>query len=79
LKNLVAYNAGSGISQATLGYMSGNVFMILKKGSTDNPNHTVEYHHEAVLKETDRIFVQFDNATVGDTLYMFANGVKRRV
>lgn len=77
--NMVALNEGSGISQAALGYMSGSTFMILKKGSTDNPFHTVEYHHRVMLKETDKIRCLFSNATANDNLYLFANGVKRRI
>jgi len=77
--NMVAYNAGSGISQATMGYMSGATFMIQKKGSTDNPFHTVEYHHHVMLKEGDRIRCEFANATADDNLYFYANGVKRRM
>jgi len=79
LLNMVAYNAGSGISQATMGYVSGATFMIQKKGSTDNPYHTVEYHHRVMLKETDKIRCEFSNATAADALYFYANGIKRRI
>lgn len=77
--NMIAYNAGSGISQATMGYMSGATFMIQKKGSTDNPYHTVEYHHKVMLKETDRIRCEFANAAADDLLTFYANGIKRRM
>jgi len=77
--NMVAYNEGSGISQATMGYVSGATFMIQAKGSTDNPFHTVEFHHQVFLKETDRIRCLFANATAGDVLKFYANGVKRRL
>lgn len=77
--NMVAYNAGSGISQATMGYMSGATFMIQHKGSTDNPFHTVEFHHHVMLKEGDRIRCEFANATADDNLFFYANGIKRRM
>lgn len=77
--NMVALNTGSGISQATMGYISGSTFMIQKKGSTDNPFHTVEYHHRVMLKETDKLRCEFSNATEDDALYFYANGVKRRL
>jgi len=77
--NMVAYNTGSGISQATMGYVSGATFMIQTKGSTDNPFHTVEFHHRVFLKETDKLRCEFANATATDTLKFYANGVKRRM
>lgn len=77
--NMVAYNEGSGISQATIGYVSGATFMIQKKGSTDNPFHTVEFHHRVMLKETDKLRCEFANASSGDVLKFYANGVKRRI
>lgn len=77
--NMVALNEGSGISQATLGYVSGATFMVQKKGSTDNPFHTVEYHHHVFLKETDKLRCEFANATAEDVLKFYANGVKRRI
>lgn len=76
--NMVAYNAGSGVSQATIGYVSGATFMIQKKGSTDNPYHTVEFHHKVMLKETDKLRCEFANATAGDILKFYANGVRRK-
>jgi len=76
---MIAYNAGSGISQATMGYVSGATFMIQTKGSTDNPYHTHEYHHSVMLKETDKIRCEFSNATADDNLYFYANGIKRRM
>jgi len=77
--NMIAYNAGSGISQATMGYVSGSTFMIQTKGSTDNPYHTVEFHHHVMLKETDKIHCEFSNATANDNLYFYANGIQRRI
>lgn len=77
--NMIAYNAGSGISQATMGYMSGATFMIQTKGSTDNPYHTAEFHHKVMLKETDKLRCEFANATATDALYFYANGIKRRM
>ena len=77
--NMVAYNAGSGISQATMGYMSGATFMIQTKGSTDNPYHTHEFHHQVMLKEGDRMRCEFANATAADVLKFYANGLKRRM
>jgi len=77
--NMIAYNEGSGISQATIGYVSGATFMIQKKGSTDNPFHTVEYHHRVMLKEGDKIRCVFDNAAAADVLMFYANGIKRRM
>jgi len=77
--NMVAINEGSGISQATIGYVSGATFMIQKKGSTDNPYHTVEYHHKVFLKETDKLRCEFSNATATDVLKFYANGIKRRM
>ena len=79
LMNLVGLCTGSGISQASIGYVSGNTFMIMKKRSADNPFETIEYHHEIILKETDIIRVRFYNATENDDLYLFANGIKRRM
>jgi len=76
---MIAYNAGSGISQATMGYMSGSTFMIQTKGSTDNPFHTHEFHHRVMLKEGDRIRCEFSNAAADDLLKFYANGVKRRM
>jgi len=77
--NMVAYNEGSGVSQATMGYVSGATFMIQTKGSTDNPFHTVEFHHRVFLKETDKLQCMFSNATAADVLKFYANGVKRRL
>jgi len=77
--NMVASNEGSGISQATLGYVSGSTFMIQTKGSTDNPYHTHEFHHHVFLKETDKLRCEFSNATATDVLKFYANGVKRRM
>jgi len=77
--NMVAENAGAGISQATLGYVSGSTFMIQTKGSTDNPYHTHEFHHSVFLKEGDRLRCDFTNATASDVLKFYANGVKRRM
>jgi len=77
--NMVAYNVGSGISQATMGYVSGSTFMIQTKGSTDNPYHTVEFHHHVYLKEGDKLRCEFSNATAADVLKFYANGVKRRM
>jgi len=77
--NMIAYNAGAGVSQATMGYISGATFMIQKKGSTDNPYHTVEFHHKVMLKETDKLRCEFSNAAAADTLKFYANGIKRRM
>lgn len=77
--NMVASNSGSGISQATMGYVSGATFMIQTKGSTDNPYHTHEFHHHVFLKEGDKLRCEFSNATATDVLKFYANGVKRRM
>ena len=77
--NMIALNAGSGISQATLGYVSGSTFMIQTKGSTDNPYHTHEFHGRVFFKETDKLRCEFSNATAADVLKFYANGVKRRM
>jgi len=77
--NMVASNEGSGVSQATMGYVSGATFMIQTKGSTDNPYHTHEFHHHVFLKEGDRLRCDFTNATAADVLKFYANGVKRRM
>jgi len=77
--NMVASNEGSGVSQATMGYVSGSTFMIQTKGSTDNPYHTHEFHHKCFLKEGDKLRCMFSNATATDVLKFYANGVKRRM
>jgi len=77
--NMVAENAGAGVSQATMGYVSGATFMIQTKGSTDNPYHTHEFHHQVFLKETDKLRCEFSNATATDVLKFYVNGVKRRL
>jgi len=77
--NMVASNEGSGVSQATMGYVSGSTFMVQTKGSTDNPYHTHEFHHNVFLKEGDKLRCMFSNATAADVLKFYANGVKRRM
>ena len=77
--NMVASNEGSGVSQAAIGYVSGSTFMIQTKGSTDNPYHTHEFHGRVFLKETDKLRCEFSNATAGDVLKFYVNGVKRRL
>jgi len=77
--NMVAENAGAGVSQATMGYVSGATFMIQTKGSTDNPYHTHEFHGTVFLKETDKLRCEFSNATAEDVLKFYVNGVKRRL
>jgi len=78
LHNLVGYNAGSSITQCSLGYVSGANFMIMRKRSADNPFETVEYVGDIVLKPTDKIRIRFHDAEDGDKLYLFANGIRRR-
>ena len=79
VKNIVGYEEGTEITQLSIGYVSGDTFMIMKKSSAQNPFETVGYHGEIVLKETDRIRVRFHNTTSGDKLYMYVNGVRRRM
>jgi len=76
--NIVAYNKGSGVTQAALGYESAGCFWIMKKRSAQDPYETVEYNGELTLKESDRIRVDFVNTTAGDPLYVFINGYRRR-
>lgn len=78
LHNLVGYNAGTSITQCSLGYVSGDTFMIMRKRSADNPFETVEYVGDIVLKPTDKIRIRFHNAANEDKLYLFANGIRRR-
>jgi len=78
LHNLVGYNAGTSLTQCSLGYVSGTTFMIMRKRSADNPFETVEYVGDIVLKPTDKIRIRFHNAASGDVLSLFANGIRRR-
>lgn len=78
LHNLVGLESGSGVTQCSLGYVSGATFMVMKKDSTDNPYQTVEFHGEIELKEGDIIRARFHGATATDRLEMFANGIKRQ-
>jgi len=79
LHNLVGYCEGTAITQCSLGYVSGATFMVMRKRSADNPFETVEYVGDIVLKGTDKIRIRFHNAEDGDKLYLFANGIKRRI
>lgn len=79
IHNIVALNAGSGITQAAVGYMSGKVFRILQKQSAQNPFESVGFSGLAVLRGGQQIRAQFYNTSSGEKLYLFVNGVKRRL
>jgi hypothetical protein len=79
LHNIIGLESGSGITQCSLGYVSGGTFMVMKKESTDNPYQTVEFHGQIVLKQGDQIRARFHGATATDKLELFANGIKRKV
>jgi hypothetical protein len=79
IQNITAYNAGTGLTQATLGFVRGATYYILKKRSAQNPYETVEYVGELTLREGDKIRVEFTGCTLGDTLRMWASGYKRRL
>jgi len=70
VKNIVGYEEGTEITQLSIGYVSGDTFMIMKKSSAQNPFETVGYHGEIVLKETDRIRVRFHNNIWGQTIHV---------
>jgi hypothetical protein len=78
ITNICAYVVGTSLTQAALGYNSGERFYIMRKHSTDDPFETVDLHSELVLKEADRIQVTFFNTTMGDKLYVFVNGYQQR-
>lgn len=77
--NICAYNSGSSVTQAAIGYVSAERFWIMKKRSAQDPYETVEFTGELCLKEGDRVRVDFENTTAGDPLYVFVNGWKRRL
>jgi hypothetical protein len=77
--NIVAYAIGTDVTQAAIGYVSGERFWIMKKRSAQNPYETVEYQGELCLKEGDVIRVDFENTTAGNALYVFINGYRRRI
>lgn len=77
--NIVALDAGTSITQAAVGYISSNIFRILRKDSADNPFQSVGFSGLAVLRGGQKIRAQFYNTTAGEKLYLFVNGLRRKI
>jgi len=79
IHNIVAFNNGSDITQAAVGYVSAEIFRILCKDSADNPFQSVGFSGLAVLRGGQKIRAQFYNTTAGEEIYLYVNGVRRRI
>jgi hypothetical protein len=79
ITNIVGYTDADRLVQASIGYLSGTTFVIMKKDTFKGPYETVDYQGNIILGGYNKIRVRFNNAHSNDVLYAYANGYKRRI
>jgi len=78
ITQITAIEIGTGTPQVKIGANLGATDVIWETGTVGNAEDTVSFVGQVFLKETDQVFVIFENAASGDTIRVFMNGYKIR-
>jgi len=78
ITQITAIETGTGTPQIIIGAKVGGTDHIFESATIGNAEDSVEFVGQIFLKETDRIFVDFQSAVSADTIRVYLNGYKIR-
>lgn len=78
ITQITAIETGTGTPQIIIGAKIGGTDHIFESATIGNAEDSVEFVGQIFLKETDKVFVDFQNAVGADTIRVYLNGYKIR-
>ena len=78
ITHISAVEIGTGTPQIKIGASISGKDFIFESATVGNAEDSVEYVGQLMLKEGDKVFADFESATVGDTATIFMIGYKIR-